>query len=406
MTVDISILELLPPRLQYQIIDDISHRGDKQSVLARKQLCAIETLRKHTEQGKRNDLRRDETCASNGVQVARRRPNITEKVAKLYGEGEAVVRQRITVVEAAGSNPEKWGKFLKEMDEAESPHGAFQRLLEAQRAERIGEDVTPDPADPIVRRGEIWHLGDHRLMWGDSTVPADVHLLLAGVTPHLMVTDAPYGINYTPAWRAELLGPRRIPRSVMNDDRADWREAYRLFPGDVAYVFHDSLKSDIVIAGLEAVGLERRDFIVWVKPQFVIGRGHYHSQFEGCWYVVRRGRDAHWHGGRDKSNVWTIARSKDGRDDRTNHGTQKPVECMLRPIENSSESGDAVYDPFVGSGTTIIAAEIAGRHCYALDLDAVYCTVAIERWQNFTGRQAVLETTGQIFDKVKSDRTA
>lgn len=219
-----------------------------------------------------------------------------------------------------------------------------------------------------------------------------------------MVTDAPYGVNFAPAWRAEVLGPRRIPRGVMNDDRADWSEAYALFPGDVAYVYHGSLKSDDVIAGLESLGFERRGHIIWVKPQFVIGRGHYHSQYEGCWYVGRPGRDLHWHGGRDKSDVWMIARSNDGRDDRTNHGTQKPVECMLCPIVNSSQPGDAIYDPFVGSGTTIIAAEIAGRRCFAMDLDPVYCTVAIERWQNFTGRQAVLEATEQTFGEAKSDR--
>jgi DNA modification methylase len=179
--------------------------------------------------------------------------------------------------------------------------------------------------------------------------------------------------------------------------------AYALFDGDVAYVFA-GWHSDVTIAGLEALGFGRRCRNVWAKAHFVLGRGHYHSQYEDCWYAVRRGRDAHWNGGRDKSDLWTITRSDDGRDERTSHGTQKPVDWMLRPIENSSRPGDAVYDPFVGSGTTIIAAEVAGRQCYAMDIDPTYCTVAIERWQNFTKSQAVLEATGQTFDEVKNER--
>jgi DNA modification methylase len=403
MTVDIDILESLPAQLRYEIIEDISHRGDKQSVLARKQRKAIEFLQTQTHQGVRNDLLDKNSCTSNPVQVSRR-ANTTEKVAKLYGEGEAAVRQRIYVLNGAEEDPEKWGSFHKQMDEEESPHGAFQRLREAQRAERIRGEVKSEPGESTVRRGEIWIMGDHRLMCGDATTAIDVNRLFAGAKPHLMVTDPPFGVNYDPKWRAAVLGPRRISRGVLNDDRADWRDAFALFSGDVAYVFHSRMKSDVVIAGLESVGFERRTNITWVKPQFVIDRGHYHSQYEPCWYAVRRGQDAHWNGGRDKSDVWKIARSRDRRDDWTSHGTQKPVECMFRPIENSSQPGDAVYDPFVGSGTTIIAAEIANRRCHAMDIDPVYCTVAVERWQNFTGRQAVLEVSGQAFNEVKGER--
>jgi DNA modification methylase len=219
-----------------------------------------------------------------------------------------------------------------------------------------------------------------------------------------MVTDPPYGVEYDSTWRANVLGRRRVPGSVPNDDRADWREAYALFGGDVAYVFDGWRNSDVVVAGLEAEGFERRAHLICSKPQFVLGRGHYHSQYEGCWYVVRRRRDAHWQGGRDKSDLWTIARSQDGRDERTSHGTQKPVECMLRPILNSSRRGDAIYDPLVGSGTTIIAAEAEGRRCYAMEIDPAYCTVAVGRWQNFTKGHAVLEGTWQTFDEVKDER--
>ena len=193
---------------------------------------------------------------------------------------------------------------------------------------------------------------------------------------------------------------------MRNDNRADWREAFDLFAGDVAYVYHPIMHLDVVIAALESVSLMRRNNIIYVKRHFAIGRGDYQRRYEPCWYVVRDGSNSHWQGGRDKSDVWEIDYCADGRDDRTGHATQKPVECMLRPIENSSRPSDAVTDPFVGSGTTIIAAEIAGRRCYAMDIDPVCCTMAIERWQKFTGREAILEATGQKFSEVKNERVS
>jgi site-specific DNA-methyltransferase (adenine-specific) len=140
--------------------------------------------------------------------------------------------------------------------------------------------------------------------------------------------------------------------------------------------------------------------IVWVKTRPVVSRGHYHWQHEPVFYAaqddadelehglinyaVREGETGHWTGGRKQSTVWFIEHLKSD----TGHSTQKPVECMRRPIENNSRAGDAVYDPFIGSGTTIIAAEMTERTCYALDISPAYCDVAVERWQNFTGRKA------------------
>ena len=214
--------------------------------------------------------------------------------------------------------------------------------------------------------------------------------LLDGAKPALMVTDPPYGVNYDAGWRNEkLVGSDRAVGEVTNDERSDWRESYALAPGPVAYVWMGGSASPV--ADLIACGLIFRTMIVWVKNQFVISRGHYHGQHEPCWYAVRKGAQANWCGDRKQTTVWEIDKPHKSE---TGHSTQKPVECMERPIRN--HKGD-VYDPFVGSGTTLIAATNQNRRCYAIEISPSYCDVAIRRWQLHTGKQAVLESTGAAF---------
>ncbi|MDB5318328.1 MAG: modification methylase [Rhodospirillales bacterium] len=252
------------------------------------------------------------------------------------------------------------------------------------------EAIPEVPLVPVARSGDLWRLGRHRLACGDSTDPEVVSGLLGGVQPHLMVTDPPYGVEYDPAWRnrAGLGNTARIGK-VENDDRADWREAWALFPGDVAYVWHGALHATTVAESLTTTGFSIRAQVIWAKDRLVLGRGHYHWQHEPCWYAVREGGTGHWAGDRKQTTLWSIA-SRD-QDAETTHGTQKPVACMQRPIENNSSPGQAIYEPFSGSGTTIIAAERSGRACYALELSPAYIDVAIQRWQSFTGKEAVLE---------------
>jgi DNA modification methylase len=267
-------------------------------------------------------------------------------------------------------------------------------------------DAVPDaPGVPVSRLGDVWTLGRHRLACGDSTDATVVAQVLAGVRPHLMVTDPPYGVAYDPAWRNEALEGSKTARvgKVLNDDRADWREAWALFPGDVVYVWHGALHAGTVAESLTATGFDIRAQIIWGKERLVMGRGHYHWQHEPCWYAVRGGATGHWSGDRKQTTLWQIA-SRD-QDTATTHGTQKPVECMRRPIENNSSSGQAVYEPFSGSGTTLIAAEMAGRACHAVELSPAYVDVAVLRWQAFTGQQAAHHADGRSFAEISADRT-
>jgi DNA modification methylase len=255
------------------------------------------------------------------------------------------------------------------------------------------DDVPDAPVAPVSRLGDIWCLGRHRLVCGDSTNADDVAKALNGVSPHLMVTDPPYGVDYDPDWRnrADRANGKPYGASaiglVSNDDRADWREAYALFPGDVIYAWHPpGAKQVEFYNSLTACGFEVRMQIIWAKSHFPIGRGNYHVQHEPCWYAVRKGKTGHWAGDRKQSTLWQIPKPAKSE---TGHSTQKPVECMRRPIVNNSSAGQAVYDPFLGSGTTLIAAEMEGRACHGLEISPAYCDVIVKRWEDFTGQKAV-----------------
>ncbi len=278
-------------------------------------------------------------------------------------------------------------------------------ILKEAGAGLTDPDDVPEPEpDPVSRPGDIWELGKHRIICGSSTDKDAVAALLDGAKPHLMVTDPPYGVEYDPEWRtrAGVGGAGTAKGKVLNDDKADWRDAWALFPGDVAYVWHAGLFAPVVAESLIAARLKPRSQIIWDKGQLVLSRGDYHWQHEPCWYAVREGKTGHWAGDRKQTTVWQIDKP---RKSETGHGTQKPIDCMKRPIENNSKPGDAVYEPFSGSGTTIIAAEMTARRCFAVELNPAYVDIAVKRWQEFTGNEAVLVSTGETFAQVKSTRS-
>ena len=289
-------------------------------------------------------------------------------------------------------------------------------------------DEVPEPSEsPYVKTGDLWVLGEHRLLCGDSTKPQDVERLLDGVAPTLLVTDPPYGVSLDGTWRDGVyngLGPAERPymqldgasgqperehatrapggahtrtmghrnTSISGDTRADWSEAFELVPSlEVAYVWCATTGMIEVGQGLERIGFELRQQIIWAKTQAAMSRSAYNWQHEPCWYAVRKGKTASWQGSHSDSTLWEMASPKmimgGSTEQKYDHPTQKPVEAMSRAIGH--HAGD-VYEPFSGSGTTLIAAEQLGRRCFAIEIDPKFVQVAIERWQNFTGAKAVL----------------
>jgi len=269
------------------------------------------------------------------------------------------------------------------------------------------DEDAPDVSVAVSQPGDLWRLGEHWLICGDATDPATVERVLGGAKPHIMTTDQPYGTNYRAARRgSEFLndGTNRSRADVRNDDRADWREAWALFGGDVAYVWHSPLEAATVQAGLEANAFEIRSQIIWRKVQAVVGppKGHYRWQHEACFYAVRKGRNGHWQGSHKQNSVWEADRPK--RND-TGHATQKPVELFTKALENNSEPGEHCYDPFVGSGTSVIAAQMTKRICHAVEIDPEHVDRAALRFAAFTGTAPILAETGETWEQVKARRS-
>jgi D-arabinose 5-phosphate isomerase GutQ len=308
------------------------------------------------------------------------------KLALNAGWDEERLREQIEALQLSGFDIPVLGFDLDELD----------RLFNPPQSGRTDPDALPDePACAASLPGDLWVLGDHRLICGDATDAADVDSVLVGSAPHLMVTDPPYGVNYRPAWRNEALPVWKQSRAtgvVENDDRADWREAWQLFPGDVAYIWHAGNKAHIVTEACWPAGSMSGRRSSGPNRTSSSAAGTITRSTSPASTSSARARKGHWNGDRKQSTVWEIRNGSsvgggDSDDKHTGHGTQKPVECMRRPIMNNSKPGELVYEPFSGSGTTVIACEMEGRHCRAIELNPVYVDMAILRWQDFTGRE-------------------
>ena len=308
------------------------------------------------------------------------------------------------------NNPLIQGEFIAELDGyidqlraalPRDPGFLDLRIAELQKeiAELAGktgnvpdDEIPAKPKKAKTKMGDLFILGEHRLLCGDSTEKSAVSKLLNGSVPILMVTDPPYGVKYDPEWRnkAAALGildyaPTRT-KTFAGDTRIDWGDAFELFPGNVLYVWVLA-GAYLLISGsvLQRCGFEIRAEIIWRKPHFPISRGHYTYQHESCWYAVRKGHNAKWCGPASSSTVWEVSLDANVSG---GHATQKPVALSLISIQNHGKKGDGVYEPFAGTGSTLIAAEKLSRRCYAMEIEPAYCDVIIERWENFSGKKA------------------
>jgi DNA modification methylase len=265
-------------------------------------------------------------------------------------------------------------------------------------------DDVPEVAEaPVTRPGDVWVMGKHRLLCGDSTVATDVQKVLGDVKADLCFCDPPYNVDYAGGVGAEKAGKgRRIKNDALGDGFGqflyDACVLINAHTDGAVYICMSSSELQTLQAAFKSAGGHWSTFIIWAKDRFTLGRADYQRQYEPILYGWPEGVKRHWCGDRDQGDVWNIERPH--KNDL--HPTMKPVSLVERAIRNSSRKGDLVFDPFGGSGTTLIAAEKTGRHASLIELDPKYVDVIVCRWQEFTGETAVLESSGQSFDDLHS----
>ncbi len=310
-------------------------------------------------------------------------------------------------VELGGWDEPQLAELLSELARSETGLDAvgfsqadLSALLEDLGIDPLQEGAEPDyvPEEPsdeelYAAPGQLWRLGEHLLFCGDATQPGDVARLLAGRKADLAVTDPPYNVSLG---RHGGAAAGRRGRLLINDslNARDWEKfvsawATQLFESvnGAVYVFMSGKEWPVVSRIMAEVGGHWSTTIIWAKDRFVIGRSDYQRQYEPVWYGWRQGSRHHWCGDRDQGDVWWVPRPASS----DLHPTMKPVALVERMIANSSTPGSRVLDLFLGSGTTVIAAERLGRRCLGMELESKYVQVSIERWQRYTGRTAVLE---------------
>lgn len=307
--------------------------------------------------------------------------------------------------ELAAWDFEKLDLELSEIDFDMAQFGFEMEESEGLEQSEPVEDEPPEPPEePVSKLGDVWILGNHRLVCGDSTKKSTFDFM-HGKKAALVFTDPPWNVNYGDAKDHPSYRPRKILNDYMPTEefknfmrQAFARMSENLQPGAVTYVVMSAQEWGNLMLTLAENDFHWPSTIIWNKDQLVLSRKDYHTKYEPIWYGWD-GRAPRLHPLEDRKqcDVWDIPRPKKSDE----HPTMKPVELVFRAITNSSNKGDAVLDIFGGSGTTLIAAEQSGRRCFMVELDPKYVDVIIERWQNLTGKEAVLERSGETFNSLK-----
>ena len=266
------------------------------------------------------------------------------------------------------------------------------------------EDAVPDqPEAAVSAAGDVWLMGEHRLVCGDSTDPTTIARLMVGTLADLLFSDPPYNVNYEGYTEDRLTiqsdcMPREDFIRFLLAAFTNCRRALK--PGASLYVCHSSSWQREFQDALEQAGFAIRCQIVWAKNTFAWGFGRYKFQHEPIFYAHVAGQSDSWYGDRSQSTLWQENKPAANR----LHPTMKPVELVERALANSSKSGDLILDLFGGSGSTLIACERRARVARLVELDPKYCDVIVQRWQEFTGREALLETDRTTFHEVQQRR--
>jgi DNA modification methylase len=314
------------------------------------------------------------------------------KIALNAGWDEELLRVELEALKDDGIALETVGFSEQELDE----------LLDGLNADQHpGEDEVPEaPAEPVTRAGDVWLLGEHRLLCGDATDGAAYSAVLSGEQAGMVFSDPPYNVSY----KAPGLGV-----AIVNDNLG---HNFGLFLENACthmlqntrgalYICMSSSELHTLFNAFTKTGGHWSTFVIWGKHTFTLGRADYQRQFEPILYGWREGQPHYWCGARDQGDLWLIDRPAVN----DLHPTMKPVELIERAVVNSSQRGETVLDPFAGSGSTLIACEKTGRKGRLIEIEPGYCDVIVRRWQEFTGKEAVLEATKATFATTSMERT-
>ena len=323
------------------------------------------------------------------------------RLALNAGWDEEMLRVELDALEEEGFNLELVGFSDDEMED----------LLRDTEGDAVAgntdDDAVPGtPETAVTVAGDVWILGEHRLLCGDSTQMESVEKVLAGGLADMVFTDPPYNVNYGATMKDKLRGKKR---KIANDDLGkDFEQFLRdacmnilAVTKGAIYICMSSSELHTLQKVFREAGGHWSTFVIWAKNTFTMGRSDYQRQYEPILYGWKEGTDHFWYGARDQGDVWFVKKPVSN----DLHPTMKPVELVERAIRNSSKGRDTVLDPFGGSGSTLIACEKAGRQARLIELEPKYCDVIIRRWQEFSGKEATLDTDGRGFSEVAGERS-
>jgi DNA modification methylase len=322
------------------------------------------------------------------------------RLALNAGWDEEMLRVELGSLEEDGFNLELLGFSDDELE---------QLLQDPDTGSKDGlsdEDAVPETPDlAVTAPGDVWLMGNHRLLCGDSTSMDAIERVLAGGLADMVFTDPPYNVNYGATMKDKLRGNKR---KIANDNLGAEFEQFlkdacagvlAVTKGAV-YICMSSSELHTLEKAFREAGGHWSTFVIWAKNTFTMGRSDYQRQYEPILYGWKEGVEHYWCGARDQGDVWFV--KKPIANDL--HPTMKPVELVERAIRNSSKPRDTILDPFGGSGTTLIACEKTGRHARLIEVEPRYCDVIVRRWQEFTGENAMLESTGRSFAEIAKEK--